>query len=113
MDRDLERELAEIMRFVLPPSEAPSSLSALSIGVDRAGRWLRIRAHFDHLPSRDDIKAIQIAGTEAIAQWAFDDWKIDEDWEIISPGQEPDALPDGIVLRRGDPDPPPVVWKET
>lgn len=98
-------ELAEIARYILA-GEAPSTMLALSISADERDCWLRIRAHFDHPPTQEDIEVVQIAGTEIIAQWTLDDWRIAEDWEVLGPGQEPNALPGGIAWRRGDPEPP-------
>ena len=98
-------ELAEIARYILA-GEAPSTMLALSISADERDRWLRIRAHFDQSPTQEDIEAVQIAGTEIIAQWTLDDWRIAEDWEVLSPGQNPNALSGGIAWRRGDPEPP-------
>ena len=105
-----EEALAAYARHCLKGS-TPTNLSALSIGVDRKDLWLRIRAHFDAEPSSDDIESIELVATEIISQWVLDGWGIQEDWEVLSPGQAATPLPGGIAFRRGDPEPPLAVWK--
>lgn len=109
-DEEFEEALALYARHGLK-GQTPPTLAALSIGVDRAGRWLRIRAHFDQPASEDDIEDIQSVGTEIVSQWVIPGWKIEEDWEVLPPGQPPNLLPGGIAFRRGDPELPLVVWK--
>lgn len=104
-DNEHEADLALYARHALK-GQTPPSLLAMSVGIDHERNRLQIRAHFDRLPSEDDEETIDVIGAEIISQWVLPGWGIDEDWEVLAPSQEPNALPGGIAFRRGDPEPP-------
>ena len=88
--------------FVL--DQLPATLLTLSLRVDADRKHILFRAHFDAPPSEDDIEAIGITSTEVVAQYY--DWMIDEDWEILKPGEPPNCLPTGIAWHRPGSDVP-------
>jgi hypothetical protein len=110
-DKEYEPDLALYARHALK-GQTPPSLLAMSVGVNRERKRLQIRAHFDRPPSEDGEELVGVIGAEVISQWVLSGWGIDEDWEVLSPGQRPNALPGGIAFRRGDPEPPMVKPKE-
>ena len=101
---EMQRAFRAARLFLL--DQLPATLLALSLQVEPDQKYIRLRAHFDEAPSEADIEAIQITATEAVSQYF--DWNIEDDWELLARGQEPNMLPGGFAWRRGDPEPPVV-----
>jgi len=105
-ERDMYVQRAMQAARIFVQDQLPQTLLSLSIDVDVERKRIKLRAHFEKAPSEDDIEAIQITSTEVASQYV--EWYVEEDWEVLLPGQQPNALPGGIAWRRDDPEPPVV-----
>ena len=77
----------------------PATLIAFSYHVDFEGKKIRLRAHFEGVPTADDIEDMEVTETELATDF-LDRYSTALTIEVVPPGGQPNLLP-GVAYRRG------------
>ncbi len=79
--------------------QTPACLLAYSFELAQDTALLRLKAHFEGLPSTEDLETMLVVETEVFSDFV-DEFETRTEFELVMTGQEPLLLHDGVPYQR-------------